>query len=68
MGGFILIPISTESVAMSTYRSQFCEWMDASSEAAYCQPLNSQSLDATLDAKLKVQLHYLPEVWLGAGD
>lgn len=62
------LSISTESVAISTHRRQFCEWMDASSKAASCQSLNSRSLDATLDAKLKVQLHYLPEVWLGAGD
>lgn len=68
MGGFTLIPIPTESVAMSTDRKQFCEWIDASSEATSCQPLSSPSLDVTLDAKLKVQLQYLPEGWLGAGD
>lgn len=42
--------------------------MGASSDAAYCHFPKSQALDTTWDAKLKVQLHYLQEVWLRAGD
>ena len=68
MREFIFTSISTESIVLIIYKTidvRMDGWMLPQDPTSY-HSANSQALDTTLDTELKVQLHYLLAVWLGA--